>query len=64
MQKLQRAKLSSCQLPTYFVGWRAWDRLEKNARIKNGSGFRPEQFNRRALGEGAVSMAALRKLLF
>src|SRR6202043_638037 len=22
--KLQRAHLSSCQLPTYFVGWRGW----------------------------------------
>ena len=22
--KLQRAQLSSCQLPTYFVGWKGW----------------------------------------
>ena len=25
--KLQRAKLSSCQLPMYFVGWRGWNRV-------------------------------------
>ena len=28
--KLQRAKLSSAQLPTYFVGWRGWLRCATN----------------------------------
>ena len=30
--KLQRAKLSSAQLPTYYVGWRDWKRLEAVSR--------------------------------
>ena len=64
VQKLQRAKLSSCQLPTYFVGWRAWDRLEAAAKRKEGAGFRLDRFNERALGEGAVPMPVLRRLLF
>lgn len=64
VQKLQRAKLSSCQLPAYFVGWRAWDQLENNAKRKEGAGFRLDRFNERALNEGAVPMPVLRRLLF
>ena len=30
--KLQRAKLTSAQLPTYFVGWRGW--LQVRGRIQ------------------------------
>ncbi|OLC53075.1 MAG: hypothetical protein AUH92_06530 [Acidobacteria bacterium 13_1_40CM_4_69_4] len=32
--KLRRAKLSSTQLPTYFVGWQAWRRLRKDAEAR------------------------------
>ena len=36
--KLQRAKLSSCQLPTYFVGWRGWLRVRDQYKQKQGVG--------------------------
>jgi uncharacterized protein (DUF885 family) len=76
-KKLQRAKLSSCQLPTYFVGWRGWDQLREAYRMKEGSGMRPRfsasrrleqglrlaEFHERALKEGAVPLPALRKIL-
>ena len=36
--KLQRAKLSSVQLPTYFVGYRDWKRLRDRVLHEKGSG--------------------------
>jgi uncharacterized protein (DUF885 family) len=62
-KKLQRAKLSSCQLPTYFVGWRAWDQLRAAYRQEQGSAFSLPEFHQRALNEGAVPMPVLRGLL-
>lgn len=62
-KKLQRAKLSSCQLPTYFVGWRAWDRLRAAYEKKEGKRFQRAQFHERALKEGAVPMPVLTNLL-
>ncbi len=62
-KKLQRAKLSSCQLPTYFVGWRAWDRLRASYREQQGSAFSLARFHEAALQEGAVPMPVLRELL-
>jgi uncharacterized protein (DUF885 family) len=63
VKKLQRAKLSSCQLPTYFVGWRAWDRLREEYRKKQGASYRLEEFNERGLREGGVPMPLLSKLI-
>jgi uncharacterized protein (DUF885 family) len=61
--KLQRAKLSSCQLPTYFVGWRGWldvrDRYSKAA----GAAYSLAAFNDRALQQGAVPLTVLGQLL-
>jgi uncharacterized protein (DUF885 family) len=62
-KKLQRAKLSSCQLPTYFVGWRAWDRLRDEYQKQQGKAFDQAQFHDRALKEGGVPMPVLSKLL-
>ena len=56
--KLQRAKLSSCQLPTYFVGWRGWNRIRDERR-----GMKLPEFNDRALKQGAVPLTALGGLL-
>ena len=39
-EKLQRAKLSSVQLPTYFVGYRDWKRLRDRVLREKGSGYR------------------------
>jgi uncharacterized protein (DUF885 family) len=61
--KLQRAKLSSCQLPTYFVGWRDWLRVRDAYRAWKGSGFSLREFHDRALQEGAVPLPVLVRLL-
>jgi len=60
--KLQRAKLSSAQLPTYFVGWRGWLRVRDEYRQSRGTFSLPE-FNDRALKEGAVPLPVLGMLL-
>jgi uncharacterized protein (DUF885 family) len=61
--KLQRAKLSSAQLPTYYVGWRAWNKLREEQRQKKGAAFNPQAFHDAALKVGAVPISELGKLL-
>jgi uncharacterized protein (DUF885 family) len=61
--KLQRAKLSSCQLPTYFVGWRDWLRLRDAYQQMKGPAFDLREFHDRALSEGAIPLPALTRLL-
>ena len=61
--KLQRAKLTSCQLPVYFVGWRAWRDLRDNYRKAKGASFSLSEFHDRALKEGAVPLPVLGPLL-
>jgi uncharacterized protein (DUF885 family) len=61
--KLRRAKLSSCQLPTYLVGWREWIRVRERYKKVKGSEYRLHEFNERALKEGAVPMPLLERLL-
>lgn len=61
--KLQRAKLSSAQLPTYFVGWRGWLKVRDDFRQAKGSGYTLSDFNDRALKEGAVPLPVLGTLL-
>ncbi|MFN7938205.1 MAG: DUF885 domain-containing protein [Bryobacteraceae bacterium] len=59
--KLQRAKLSSTQLPTYYAGYREWIKLRD--REKSKSTFRPIDFHERALKVGAVPMRVLGQML-
>lgn len=61
--KLQRAKLSSCQLPMYFLGWRGWLRVRDEYRHNKGSAFSLAAFHDAALKEGAVPLPTLGKLL-
>jgi uncharacterized protein (DUF885 family) len=61
--KLRRAKLSSCQLPTYFVGWRDWKRVRAQYQRRKGSDFRLDEFHREALAPGAVTLPALARIL-
>lgn len=61
--KLQRAKLSSCQLPTYFVGWRGWLRAREVYRQAKGGNYRLADFNDKALQQGAVPLNLLANLL-
>src|SRR3982074_3914313 len=43
--KLQRAQLTSCQLPTYFVGLRGWLAELAGQEIAAGPGFLLSEFN-------------------
>src|SRR5437879_5005370 len=61
--KLQRAKLSSCQLPTYFVGWRDWLSIREGYQKLQGVKYSLRDFHDRALKEGAVPLPALARLL-
>ena len=61
--KLQRAKLTSCQLPVYFVGWRGWQDLRANYQKSKGAAFSLSEFHDRALHQGAVPLPVLSPLL-
>ena len=61
--KLQRAKLSSAQLPMYFVGWQAWNKVRDEQKQKQGSAFNLQSFHDAALKEGAVAISQLSSLL-
>jgi len=61
--KLQRAKLSSAQLPTYFVGWRGWLRVRDEYQKAKGGAYNLTTFHDSALKQGAVPLPALDKLL-
>jgi uncharacterized protein (DUF885 family) len=61
--KVQRAKLSSCQLPTYFVGWRGWLDLREEYKKRKGAAFNLTEFHDLALKESAVPLPVLHQLL-
>jgi uncharacterized protein (DUF885 family) len=61
--KLQRAQLSSCQLPTYFVGLRGWLDTREEYKKRKGSAFGLSEFHDAALKESAVPLPALGQLL-
>jgi uncharacterized protein (DUF885 family) len=61
--KLQRAKLSSTQLPTYFTGWRDWLRVREAVKKQQGSAFSLHDFHDKALKEGGVPLPVLGRLL-
>jgi uncharacterized protein (DUF885 family) len=61
--KLQRAQLTSCQLPTYFVGLRGWLDTREEYMKRKGSAFVLSEFHDAALKESAVPLPALEHLL-
>ncbi len=61
--KLRRAKLSSCQLPTYYVGWRDWLRVRDHYKQWKGAAYKLPEFNEQALKAGAVPLPVLTRLL-
>jgi uncharacterized protein (DUF885 family) len=63
VEKLQRAKATSAQLPAFYVGWTAWMKVHDAYKKANGYSFSLTEFNDRALQEGAVPMASLQRLL-
>jgi uncharacterized protein (DUF885 family) len=60
---LQRAKLTSTQLPTYFVGTTDWWRLRRAYQAAKGNAFTLAEFHDRALDAGELPVPALQKLL-
>jgi len=61
--KLQRAQLSSCQLPTYYSGWKGWLQVRDRYQQAKGNGFSLREFHERALKESAVPLPTLEVLL-
>lgn len=61
--KLRRAKLSSTQLPTYFVGTRQWWILRKKYEAARGSAFTLEEFHDQALDQGPLPLEYLEKII-
>jgi uncharacterized protein (DUF885 family) len=61
--KLQRAQLSSCQLPMYFTGLRGWLDAREAYKNKMGAAFQISTFHDAALKESAVPLPALKQLL-
>jgi uncharacterized protein (DUF885 family) len=61
--KLQRAKLSSAQLPMYLVGWRGWARIRAQYQKAKGTSYKLSEFNEKALREGAAPLPQIGKLI-
>jgi uncharacterized protein (DUF885 family) len=61
--KYQRAQLSSCQLPTYFAGWKGWLEAREQFKQRQGSAYSLRDFHDRALKESAVPLPVLEQLL-
>jgi len=61
--KLQRAKLTSTQLPTYYVGTSEWWRLRRAYEAAKGKDFTLAEFHDRALDAGALPVPWLQDQL-
>src|SRR5271169_1123836 len=61
--KLLRVKLSSTQLPTYYVGIREWFALRKEYQAKAGNKFDMLKFHDLVLDQGALPVPVVGKLV-
>jgi uncharacterized protein (DUF885 family) len=61
--KLQRAKLDSTQLPTYYVGINEWWALRKQYEAQKGKNFNLMEFHNAALDQGPLPVPVLEKIL-
>ncbi|MGA8013712.1 MAG: DUF885 domain-containing protein [Candidatus Acidiferrales bacterium] len=61
--KLLRAKLSSTQLPTYYVGLREWLAVRKEYQAKAGKNFDMLKFHDLVLDQGALPVPVVGKLV-
>jgi uncharacterized protein (DUF885 family) len=61
--KLQRAKLSSTQLPTYYVGIREWFALREKYQAAAGENFNLLKFHDLVLDEGPLPVPVVEKLV-
>ena len=61
--KLRRAKLSSTQLPTYYVGLRDWLQLRKDYQAAAGKNFDLAEFHNKVLDQGSLPIMYLRQIV-
>ena len=61
--KLQRAKLTSTQLPTYYVGINEWWELRHKYEEAKGKDFNLMEFHNQALDQGPLPVPVLEKIL-
>lgn len=61
--KLLRAKLSSTQLPTYYVGLREWLSLRNEYQAKAGKNFDMLKYHDLVLDQGALAVPVVGKLV-
>jgi uncharacterized protein (DUF885 family) len=61
--KLQRVKLSSTQLPTYYVGLREWLAFRKKYQSAAGANFDLLKFHDQVLDEGPLPVPIVEKLV-
>ena len=61
--KLLRAKLSSTQLPTYYVGLREWLKVRKAYQAKAGAGFDMLKFHNLVLDQGPLPVPVVGKII-
>ena len=61
--KMRRAKVSSTQLSTYFVGYLEIADLAAAARSRAGSAFQPRAFHDRLLSFGTIPPREVHRLL-
>jgi uncharacterized protein (DUF885 family) len=61
--KLQRAKLSSVQLVTYFAGWRDHIRMREIYKQTKGSAFNLAEYHQKVLEAGGLPTSAVCKLI-
>jgi uncharacterized protein (DUF885 family) len=61
--KLVRAKLSSTQLPTYYVGLREWLAFRQRYQAAAGKNFNMLKFHDAVLDEGPLPVPVVEKLL-
>jgi len=61
--KLQRAKLSSTQLPTYYVGLREWLKLRKKYEAAKGGQFNMMEFHNLVLDQGPIAFGNLDEIV-
>jgi uncharacterized protein (DUF885 family) len=61
--KLQRAKLTSAQLPTYYVGLREWLSFRKEYEAARGTAFDMQAFHDAALRQGPLPVGLIRTLV-
>lgn len=62
--KWTRARVSSAQLPTYFVGWREHWSLRREAEAKAGAAFDMKAYHDALLSHGSPPVRVSRQLMF